>query len=343
VETVQRRSTTIVKGEGSMAGTDTDTTGVYVSLAELIRLQHQAAGFSFFPRQPVHSLLAGRHASRLRGRGLDFEELRQYLPGDDIRAMDWKATRRTGHPYVRVYTEEKERPVLLLVDQRLSMFFGSRVNMKSVTAAHAAALAAWRVVNSGDRAGALVFNDSEIREVRPQRSGKTVMQILRLIVDQNRRLGVDRGIESAPEMLNRVLHRAARRVGHDVLVCVISDFFGLDDETLHWARQISRHNNLLLAPVYDPLARQLPAAGVLVVSDGRRQIRLDSQDHRLKQRFPAFLQGRLKSLSDALARFGVPILPLDTAHPVADQVRRDLGYVPGQQVHAGRVIVRGAR
>ena len=95
--------------------------------------------------EPVQSLLAGRQASRLRGRGLDFEELRQYQFGDDVRRIDWKATNRTGKTQLRVYTEERERAVLLIVDQRLKMFFGSRRNMKSVTAAQAAAIAAWRV------------------------------------------------------------------------------------------------------------------------------------------------------------------------------------------------------
>ncbi len=318
-------------------------TGVYTSLAELIRLQPQATGFSFLPRQPVHSLLAGRHGSRLRGRGLDFEELRPYRPGDDIRNMDWNATRRTGQPHVRIYTEERERTVLLLVDQRLSMFFGSRVNMKSVTAAQAAALAAWRVVASGDRIGAMVFNDSEIRHVRPRRSRRTVMEILEAIVEQNHRLGVGRGITAAPGMLNRVLRHAALALNHDALICVISDFHGQDAETLHWARQLCRHNDLLLVPVYDPLARQLPARGALTISDGRRQIRLDSADRRLQQRFPEFLEGRLKVLAEALTRFGVPILPIDTVLPVAEQVRRDLGHVPGRAPRAGWTGVRGSR
>lgn len=99
--------------------------GVYADLAELARLKFRTRGFSFLPRQPVHSILAGRHASRLRGRGLNFEEIRRYLPGDDIRNMDWRVTARTRQPHVRVYTEERDRPVLLVVDQRQSMFFGS--------------------------------------------------------------------------------------------------------------------------------------------------------------------------------------------------------------------------
>jgi uncharacterized protein (DUF58 family) len=317
--------------------------GVYVTLEELVRLQHKAAGFSFLPRQPVHSLLSGRHASRLRGRGLDFEELRQYRPGDDIRAMDWKATRRTGEPHVRVYAEDRERPVLLVVDQRLSMFFGSQVNMKSVTAAQAAALAAWRVVAVGDRVGAIVFNDDAIQVVRCQRSKKTVMRILQVLVEQNNALGVDRGIVPAPDMLDKALQKAVSLAGHDYLVCVISDFFGVSDAMLRHATALVRHNDLLLAPVYDPLAQQLPDKGFLVISDGKSQIRLDGHDRQLKERFPEFLQGRLKTLADALHRLGVPVLPLNTVDDVAEQVRATLGLAPGMPVPAVAVPVEGAR
>ena len=114
---------------------------IHVSLAHLRGLQGAARGLSFLPRQPSASVLNGRHASRLRGRGLNFEEMRDYLPGDDIRSIDWKATARTGSPHVRVFTEERDRPALLVVDQRMSMFYGSVLNMKSVTAAEAAAIA----------------------------------------------------------------------------------------------------------------------------------------------------------------------------------------------------------
>jgi len=308
-----------------------DTTGVYVNLAELISLQSQATGFSFLPGQRLHSLLSGRHGSRLRGRGLDFKELRQYLPGDDIRSIDWKATRRTGHPYVRVYSEEKERPVLLLVDQRLSMFFGSAVNMKSVTAAHTATLAAWRVLASGDRIGAIIFNDTRMLQTRPQRSRRCVLQLLHNLVLQNRQLGIDRTIQAAPRMLNQVLQQTAHQKYHDYLIAVISDFSGMNNETLHWSSQLNRHNDLILLPVFDPLARKLPAKARLVVSNGHQQIHLDAQDARLKRRFPAFLEGRLNYLSETLSHTGVPVLPVDTVQPVIQQIRRNLGQFPGIQ------------
>ena len=139
----------------------------------------------------MSSILSGRYASRLRGRGLNFEEIRRYLPGDDIRTMDWKVTARTRSPHVRVYTEEKDRAVVLVIDQRINMFFGTRDKLKSVTAAELAALGAWRAVAVGDRVGAVIFNDTELVDVRPQRSQKTVMSILGTIIRMNHELQVD--------------------------------------------------------------------------------------------------------------------------------------------------------
>ena len=227
--------------------------GVYASLSELVALQHQARGFSFLPGQPVQSLLAGRQASRLRGRGLDFEELRPYQLGDDVRQIDWKATNRTGKTQLRVFTEERERTVLLIVDQRFKMFFGSRRNMKSVTAAQAAAIAAWRVIFVKDRVGAVIFNDSAIVEIRPRRSRGTVMQILGAVLQQNHALAIDAGIVAQAPMLNEALRRVEDLAKHDMLVCLITDGYGADEETKRLTTRISRHNDVLTLLIYDPL------------------------------------------------------------------------------------------
>src|SRR5262245_49425084 len=237
--------------------------GVYADLDALIRLQFQARGFSFLPRQPVHSLLAGRHASRWRGRGLIFEEVRRYLPGDDIRNMDWHITARTRKPHVRVYTEERDRPVLLVVDQRLSMFFGSQRAMKSVVAAEVAALAAWRALNVGDRVAALVFDDREVVEIAPQRSRLQVMRILHTVAEKNHALRVEARLQAGPAILNRVLERAVRLAKHDSLVCLISDGAGADQETVRLITLLSAHNDVLVVFIYDPLEAQLPDAGQL--------------------------------------------------------------------------------
>ncbi|UGX98167.1 DUF58 domain-containing protein [Bradyrhizobium barranii subsp. barranii] len=109
-----------------MTETSANMTGVYVGLHDLIALEYRGRKVSFLPRQPVHSLLSGRFASRMRGRGLNFEEIRDYRPGDDVRSIDWKVTARLRKPHIRVFNEERDRQTILVVDQRLSMFFGSR-------------------------------------------------------------------------------------------------------------------------------------------------------------------------------------------------------------------------
>src|SRR6478735_4818791 len=157
--------------------------GVFVELDELVELRGEARYSSFLPQQPVRSLLAGRRASRLRGRGLDFDELRSYVPGDDVRSIDWHVTARMRKPYVRTYKEERDRPVLLVVDQRACMFFGSHSVMKSVTAARLAALAAWRIIAVGDLVG-----EHDDVALRPSRSSESVFYFCELLAKVGREL-----------------------------------------------------------------------------------------------------------------------------------------------------------
>jgi uncharacterized protein (DUF58 family) len=302
--------------------------GVYADLDALVRLQFQARGFSFLPRQPVHSLLAGRHASQLRGRGLNFEDIRRYLPGDDIRNMDWHVTARTRKPHVRVYTEERDRPVLLVVDQRLSMFFGSQRAMKSVVAAEVAALAAWRALNVGDRVGALVFDDQNVVEMLPHRSRHQVMHILQAVVEKNHALRIGAPGESRPAMLNRVLEQAVRLAKHDYLVCLIGDAAGADQDTVRRVTLLSAHNDVLVVFVSDPLEARLPAAGRLVMAEGELQLEVDTSDRWLRQRYATEFAQRLERIHELSRQREIPVLPLSTATGVAEQVRTLLGHQP---------------
>jgi uncharacterized protein (DUF58 family) len=299
--------------------------GAFTSLEELVAMRSRARGFSFLPRQPVHSLLAGRHSSRLRGRGLNFEEIRRYQAGDDIRQIDWKVTARTRKTHSRVYTEERERTTLLLVDQRASMFFGSVKRMKAVTAAEAAALAAWRVLEQQDQVGALVFNDTDIVEIRPRRSRNTVMRILQAVVEQNRALSVRSSEASNPDMFNEALRRCEQLAKHDCLICVISDCNGQDETSRRRLTRIARHNDLLFGFVHDPLEENLPSAGPLVFADGKQQLEVDTQRRSLRERYSEdFAASRAEGRQFLLHR-QVPVIPLNTVEDVAVQVRRHIG------------------
>lgn len=299
--------------------------GVYVSLQELIAMEGRARGFSFLPRQPVHSLLSGRRGSKVRGRGLDFEELRAYLPGDDVRAIDWRVTARTRKPFVRVFTEEKDRPVLLLVDQRLNMFFGTRLSTKSYVAAKAAALTAWRVFHSGDRVGAFVFDDSDIAEVRPHRSRQNVMRILQVLLEKNRALRADSGATPGPGMLERVLERAERVAPHDHFVVLISDCDGWGDLAKEPLLRLSRHNDVLAILTYDPFLLKLPTSKDLVVSDGELQVELKLGKSRVRKGIADLADAKVKSVMEIKSSLGIPLLPLSAAEEPAGQMKHLLG------------------
>lgn len=302
--------------------------GAYTDLDELIRIQFQARDFSFLPQQPVNSILSGRYASRLRGRGLNFEELRRYLPGDDIRTIDWKVTARTRKPHVRVYSEERDRAVMLVVDQRINMFFGSRDRFKSVTAAQLAALAAWRAVGVGDRVGAVVFNDSGLVDYQPRKSRANVMSILHTVVDMNQQLNVASTVESGPAMLNQALEKALRLSPHDVLVVIISDFDGADKRTEELTTRLTGHNDVLGLLIHDPM-RQTPPRQSIVASDGARQMEVDFADRDTWQRLVDDYQQEQQAIAHFLRKLSAPLLMISNQGDVVDQVRRLLG-VPGR-------------
>nr|WP_253762029.1 MULTISPECIES: DUF58 domain-containing protein [unclassified Ruegeria] len=290
----------------------------------------KSRAISLLPRQPARSILNGRHASRLRGRGLNFEELRNYLPGDDIRTIDWKVTARTGKPHVRVYTEERDRPALLLVDQRVSMFFGTQVYVKSVIAAEAAAISAHRVLGQGDRVGGLVFGDTDLAEHRPQRRPAALTRFLSSLGALNSSLRASQR-DDATVTLNAVLKQAARIAHTNTLICVFSDFDGLDDSSEILVRELSASSDLILFNISDPSSRELVPNLRLTVSDGDNQIELNSADTGLSDRIRHAMEDRLSQLQTWSRRYGFPIVPLTTAEPTLDQLLRLFGHAGGRR------------
>ncbi len=298
---------------------------IHVTLDYLRSLEGAARGLNFLPAQPSGSVLNGRHASRLRGRGLNFEEMRDYLPGDDIRSIDWKATARTGSPHVRVFTEERDRPALLVVDQRMSMFFGSRLNMKSTTAAEAAAIAAFRILDAGDRVGGIVFDDEQEIEFAPRRQARTVYRLLETIAAMNAGLHADRDVEVKPGSLNRVLKSIARLAHHDHLVFVLSDFDGIDETTHRHLSGIAAHNDMILMLVHDPIARQLDAGASTVVGDRNMQAALDIGSAAIRDAVSKHSRARLDRILNWQTEINLSVLPLSSGEETLPQIRRLMG------------------
>ncbi len=308
-----------------MPDADASETGVYVDLEHLIALEYGGRGVSLLPRQGVHSLLSGRYASRMRGRGLNFEEIRDYRDGDDVRSIDWKVTQRLQKPHVRVFNEERDRAGILLIDQRLSMFFGTRRSMKSVVAAEAAAVIAWRVLKAGDRVGGVVFSDTDAVEVRPQRSRRNVLTLLNAVATQNRVLGVGRGIVTAPAMLNRSLENVRRLAPHDATVVIASDFDGADETTRRTVAALARNNDVVALLVHDPTQSELPGINRMTVTDGELQIVLDAG---MRRSIVDMSRDRLREVLSWTPDLGIPVLPLNSAEDTVEQLHHLFGLLP---------------
>jgi uncharacterized protein (DUF58 family) len=301
--------------------------GAYAELESLIALEYQARNFSPRHNQPVRSVLFGRRASHVRGRGLDFEDLRGYVAGDDVRRIDWRVTARMQKPYLRVYSEERDRPTMLVVDQRINMFFGSRRSMKSVVAADVAALAAWRVFIQGDRVGAFVFNDHTTEEVRMHRSRATVLRILDRITALNKQLRSDETRPAAPAKLNETLDKVARVCPHDALIVIASDFDGADPQTRDLLLHLSQSNDVICCLIYDPLAVRPLSSDEIVVSNATLQVELRLGEQKVREGLRAATERRFKNVLSWQRELNIPIIPLTTAEDVAQQVRHQLAHI----------------
>lgn len=312
-----------MKNESELSSTlDGD---IYTSIDAMRRLQFKATGFELSPLQPINSILAGKNVSKLRGRGLNFEEMRQYHIGDDIRTMDWKVTMRTGKPHVKVYTEERERNVILLIDQRQSMFFGSTGKMKSVIAAEVAALMAWQVIKSTDRVGAVVFNDTQAVSLKPQRSSQQVIKIFAEIARQNHALKGGGESQDHSLSLDVMFQQVLRNITHDALVVLISDGYGWNDKCAEYVKSISQHNDFMCCHVTDPLEHQLASMSQMVVSDGDLQIEVSAQEKKVQQAFIEDVQTAINTFSTLAKKYRIPLLPFNTTEATERQLRRALG------------------
>lgn len=295
-------------------------------LDELIALRRQAGKLDLGRRQPACAQLAGGHASRFRGRGMDYQESRSYQPGDDIRSMDWRVTARTGRPHTKLYREERERPVVLCVDLNPGMFFASRGALKSVVAARAASLIAWAAAAHGDRIGALLFNGDH-RELSPRGGKHGVLRLIRQLVAQSDPLQNLRH-PPHPEGLNTALARLRRVSRPGSLIFLISDFYGIDEETGRHLTLLRRHNDVVAIQVLDALELTPPPPARYTVSDGRHTGIIDTRSASARQAYNEFFSQHHQQVRELMHGHAIPLLQLSTDDDVAAVLRRRFSATP---------------
>jgi uncharacterized protein (DUF58 family) len=281
------------------------------------------------PRKTVQAKLAGAYLAKTKGRGMEFDEARHYQAGDDIRAIDWRVTARTGKTHTKLYREEKERPVFVLTDLSSSMQFGTQFLFKSVQAAHLSALIAWSARKRGDRIGGLVFNQHQHLECKPFTRQKAVLSLL------NSMIKVQQGAQQEAQTNNQeqiTLGNACarlRRLAHPgSLIFILSDFSQLDELAKQHIAQLSKHCEVIAYPITDPFEHQLPQVKMsqrVTLSDGhnRQQIVLGEKDTEMQ--YSNQHQARFDNIENTLKQCKAQVIQIDAGQPLELQLDRFSG------------------
>lgn len=289
-----------------------------LDLQQLIVMQQKAKEIAVRHKY-IRSSLSGNHISRLRGRGMEFDEVRVYQAGDEVSSIDWKVTARKGTTHTKIFREERERPVFLCLDYRKAMFFATQGMLKSVLATQAAALLAWHGVAHGDRLGGLLFSDTEHREIKPARGRKGVLTFLHACVHAKvwtsdcSEVAVQSSLQDMTARLRHVSKPGS-------LIYILSDFRGLDDVSVCNIAQLARHNDVVLLSITDVIEQSFPTSGAYPVFDGQAHFTCYANDD-LQRHMQQHFQQRMAILHGLQMKHGVQHIALNTTDDVVEKIR----------------------
>jgi uncharacterized protein (DUF58 family) len=273
-------------------------------------------------RRMVNDSLAGAYHSVFKGRGMDFDEVREYSPGDEVRTIDWNVTARAGKTFVKKYTEERELTILLLVDISASGNFGSGELSKRDLAAEFASVLAFSAIRNSDKVGLLLYTDRVERYLPPKKGRRHVLRVVRDIL-YHTPAGTGTDSVKALDVVNHVLHRRA-------VVFLISDFESPGDQVAARAalrramRQTNRRHDLIAVHVEDPHEKELPNVGILALEDAETGeiVELDTASAAVRRKFKDFSLERGRRLVSDFRSEGVDTLQLQTDAPYMPALQR---------------------
>lgn len=267
--------------------------GVVASVAELIATRPNIATTGFAPSGKVSTHQFGMNHSVFSGRGMEFDESRVYQPGDDVRAIDWRVTARTGEVHTKLFREERERPVFVLLDCRRMMHFGTRVRFKSVLAAQVAAMLCWVGVDGGDRVGGFVLDQRGLHDYPATRSTSGILAFMRAMsdaTDPQASAGV------AEPSLSHGVRRMRRVCRPGTLAFIVSDYADFDEIAQAEINRLSVHAHVTNILVYDQLDEMLPYRGDYRISDGQGVASLAQLDSKYRNAHALAFTGRREAL-----------------------------------------------
>lgn len=286
---------------------------IFSSLHSLLNLQGQVRTL-YLAKKHIRARHAGLHRSVYKGRGMDFAESRPYQPGDDIRTIDWRVTARSGRVHTKVFEEEREKPVLLWLDLRPSMFFATRGRFKAVIAAEMAALLLWKTLKDGDRIGGILQNSRHV-ELKPSRSRSAALHFLRQLSDMTHDAVAEKEqpAEHSRTDLQTSWTRLRRVAQPGSQVFVLSDFRHSSPTAMRQLAMISRHSQLTLIAIHDPFEANLPQQGRLHLTDGKRGLWVNLGLQLWRKRYAVRAEQAHKNLQEFSRSHRIPLVQLSTA------------------------------
>ena len=305
-----------------------DASPVSISQAGLIRLNGPARVIALDVLR-VNSLQTGAYVSHFRGRGMEFDESRPYQPGDDPRNIDWRVTARSTEAYTKLFREERERPVLVVVDLRRNMHFATQGSFKSVVASHAAALVSWAAHHRGDRLGGLIFGASTHRELKPKLGRQAALRYVHELVnhpDWNTDTQDPAEDEDAPLKQAMAALRRVARPGS--LVVVISDFVGFSRAAQAYLAGVARHNEVLAVFISDPLEYHLPPPGRYRLVSFGEELAIDTYARTARKDYEQAFDARRHELEGFCQRYGIHLLTMSTEDDPVVLMQTALGKRP---------------
>lgn len=304
------------------------TNGVTVSVEELCFYQTHSLRWQP-PAKSIWSQLNGAHASPRKGRGMTFSEVRQYQAGDDVRQIDWRVTARTGKVHTKLFTEERERPVVLFIDLTTSMLTGTKLLLKSVQQCHLAALLAFVALGSKDRVGAVIRVGSELIEIKPSSSRTSIMRLLSQLCElhnhflhQTASLQVEsltngnRGLNDPFIALSNLCKKGSE-------VIVVSDFSQLKMTELQAMARLAQHNRVRAVQIFDPIETgQTHARGTQKVIAKHQALSLDFSSSGVKRHISEAFNTQNQQLSAELSKSGIALSLISSGNPLLSQLIR---------------------
>ncbi|MBF0312273.1 MAG: DUF58 domain-containing protein [Oligoflexia bacterium] len=264
-------------------------------------------GIQFRARHLVDDAFAGEYRSTFRGRGMEFDEIREYILGDDVRSIDWNVTARMGHPFVKLFKDERELTVVFVVDVSASSNFGTVTRFKNEIAAEIAALLAYMALRNNDKVGLVVFSDRVEHYLPPKKGRGHVWTVIRDILTYPHQTEAKKTDLNAPlQFLNRVLKRRA-------ITFLISDFLGAGFE--QQLRVTSHRHDLIALSISDPREMELPNIGYIELEDAEtgEALLVDTSDYLFSQDFKGRSTKQLKQQKDFFRANGIDLIQVNTA------------------------------